>query len=292
MNSNTLLRVREGATLRVNKGIFVVLICLVVTVLAGAIIVTDATGLLQEFTKKPTRIVAAVPSDAEMLFDLGLGDSVVGVNDWAGYPNEVTKIEKIGGSPLNLEKIIALKPDLVLANAGLVPKEIEQLRKLGVAVLAINPTDLSSTLDSYLLVGKVCFVEERANELVQSLKDRQNRLKLLAKKPKVFVEIWHDPLMTAGKGSLWDSLINTAGGENIGALGTGAYPVFSIEELLKQNPDLVILTNYNLAEAKTRTGYTTIKERLIEIDPGLFTFPTKRLWDGLEVLYGLFEAKQ
>lgn len=276
----------------IKKGTFIALLFLLVSVFALGVSITDVTGTSLNISTPPKRIVACVPSDSEMLFDLGLGDKVVGVNDWANYPEAVTQIEKIGGSPLNIEKIISLKPDVVLANAGLVPQEIEKMRELGLVVLAINPTDLDSTLETYLLVGKAFGVEVEAQQLVSELTHRQTKILPLEKKPRVFVEIWNDPLMTAGKGSLWDSLIEKAGGENIGALAQGAYPVFSIEELIKQDPDLIILTNFNLEEAKNRPGYTMLKDRLIEVDPSLYTYPTKRLWAGLENLYEIFQKIQ
>ncbi|HHY18584.1 MAG TPA: ABC transporter substrate-binding protein [Firmicutes bacterium] len=276
----------------IKKGTFIALLFLLVSVFALGVSITDVTGTSLNISTPPKRIVACVPSDSEMLFDLGLGDKVVGVNDWANYPEAVTQIEKIGGSPLNIEKIISLKPDVVLANAGLVPQEIEKMRELGLVVLAINPTDLDSTLETYLLVGKAFGVEVEAQQLVSELTHRQTKILPLEKKPRVFVEIWNDPLMTSGKGSLWDSLIEKAGGENIGALAQGAYPVFSIEELIKQDPDLIILTNFNLEEAKNRPGYTILKDRLIEVDPSLYTYPTKRLWAGLENLYEIFQKIQ
>lgn len=276
----------------IKKGTFIALLFLLVSVFALGVSITDVTGTSLNISTPPKRIVACVPSDSEMLFDLGLGDKVVGVNDWANYPEAVTQIEKIGGSPLNIEKIISLKPDVVLANAGLVPQEIEKMRELGLVVLAINPTDLDSTLETYLLVGKAFGVEVEAQQLVSELTHRQTKILPLEKKPRVFVEIWNDPLMTSGKGSLWDSLIEKAGGENIGALAQGAYPVFSIEELIKQDPDLIILTNFNLEEAKNRPGYTMLKDRLIEVDPSLYTYPTKRLWAGLENLYEIFQKIQ
>ncbi len=276
----------------IKKGTFIALLFLLVSVFALGVSITDVTGTSLNISTPPKRIVACVPSDSEMLFDLGLGDKVVGVNDWANYPEAVTQIEKVGGSPLNIEKIISLKPDVVLANAGLVPQEIEKMRELGLVVLAINPTDLDSTLETYLLVGKAFGVEVEAQQLVSELTHRQTKILPLEKKPRVFVEIWNDPLMTSGKGSLWDSLIEKAGGENIGALAQGAYPVFSIEELIKQDPDLIILTNFNLEEAKNRPGYTILKDRLIEVDPSLYTYPTKRLWAGLENLYEIFQKIQ
>lgn len=276
----------------IKKGTFIALLFLLVSVFALGVSITDVTGTSLNISTPPKRIVACVPSDSEMLFDLGLGDKVVGVNDWANYPEAVTQIENVGGSPLNIEKIISLKPDVVLANAGLVPQEIEKMRELGLVVLAINPTDLDSTLETYLLVGKAFGVEVEAKQLVSELTHRQTKILPLEKKPRVFVEIWNDPLMTSGKGSLWDSLIEKAGGENIGALAQGAYPVFSIEELIKQDPDLIILTNFNLEEAKNRPGYTILKDRLIEVDPSLYTYPTKRLWAGLENLYEIFQKIQ
>lgn len=264
---------------------FVVVLCVfLLSVLLMAAKVVDVTGVEVEVVAKPKRIVALVPSDAEMLFDLGFGENVVGVNDWAEYPQEVKDIEKIGGSPLNIEKILSLNPDFILGNYGLAPNEIEQLRKLGLVVLAINPTDLDSTLEAYLLVGRALGTEENAQSIVEELRERQRNLQVLARKPKVFVEIWNDPLMTAGKGTLWDDVITKAGGINVGASALGAFPVFNEEDLIAQNPDLIILTNFNLEEAMQRPVYASFRDRLLEINPSLYTFPTKRLWDGLEEL--------
>ena len=207
---------------------FVVVLCVfLLSALLMAAKVVDVTGVEVEVVAKPKRIVALVPSDAEMLFDLGFGENVVGVNDWAEYPQEVKDIEKIGGSPLNIEKILSLNPDFILGNYGLAPNEIEQLRKLGLVVLAINPTDLDSTLEAYLLVGRALGTEENAQSIVEELRERQRNLQVLARKPKVFVEIWNDPLMTAGKGTLWDDVITKAGGINVGASALGAFPVFN-----------------------------------------------------------------
>ena len=264
---------------------FVVVLCVfLLSALLMAAKVVDVTGVEVEVVAKPKRIVALVPSDAEMLFDLGFGENVVGVNDWAEYPQEVKDIEKIGGSPLNIEKILSLNPDFILGNYGLAPNEIEQLRKLGLVVLAINPTDLDSTLEAYLLVGRALGTEENAQSIVEELRERQKNLQVLARKPKVFVEIWNDPLMTAGKGTLWDDVITKAGGINVGASALGAFPVFNEEDLIAQNPDLIILTNFNLEEAMQRPVYASFRDRLLEINPSLYTFPTKRLWDGLEEL--------
>lgn len=264
---------------------FVVVLCVfLLSALLMAAKVVDVTGVEVEVVAKPKRIVALVPSDAEMLFDLGFGENVVGVNDWAEYPQEVKDIEKIGGSPLNIEKILSLNPDFILGNYGLAPNEIEQLRKLGLVVLAINPTDLDSTLEAYLLVGRALGTEENAQSIVEELRERQRNLQVSSRKPKVFVEIWNDPLMTAGKGTLWDDVITKAGGINVGASALGAFPVFNEEDLIAQNPDLIILTNFNLEEAMQRPVYASFRDRLLEINPSLYTFPTKRLWDGLEEL--------
>lgn len=271
--------------MKVRYSVAILLLVLLISTFGSAIKVIDVTGFEIDVTRVPNRIVALVPSDAEMLFDLGLGSKVVGVNDWAEYPAEVKNIEKIGGSPLNIEKILSLSPDIVVGNYGLAPKEIEQLRQLGLMVIAVNPRDLDTTLETYLLVGKALGASDKALEIVENLEKRQNTLASFPKMPKVFVEIWNDPLMTAGKGSLWNDVITKAGGENIGAMAVGSYPIYSEEDLIKQSPDLIILTNYNLEEALQRPVYASFKDRLVQVDPSLYSFPTKRLWDGLEALY-------
>jgi iron complex transport system substrate-binding protein len=102
--------------------------------------IIDDTGTIVNILQEPQRIISAAPSSTEILFALGLGDKVVGVTDYANYPEEATKVEKIGKmTPLNLEKIASLQPDLILAFGGFQLKEIPRLRELGFNVLVIEP---------------------------------------------------------------------------------------------------------------------------------------------------------
>ncbi len=156
--------------------------------------VIDDTGVPVTFTSEPQRIVSAAPNNTEILFALGLGNKVVGVTNYDNYPEEVKIIEKIGEiSPLNLEKIITLKPDLVLAFATFQLKEIERLRELGFKVLDIEPLTLKDTLERMKMIARVCGIPEQGAKIVENLYQRveiiKNKVSQIgsSRKPKVFL---------------------------------------------------------------------------------------------------------
>jgi iron complex transport system substrate-binding protein len=209
--------------------------------------VTDQLGRVVKLDKIPERIISLAPSNTEVLFALGLGDKVVGVTDFCDYPPEAQTKPSIGGySTPDMEKIIALAPDLLVADAIQHEKEtIPELERRGLAVIALGPKTLDEVLASINIVGKATGKEKEASRLV---KDLTARIKAVtgktaglspAEKPKVLFVTWHDPLWTAGSGTLINELIEKAGGVNI-AQGLSGYQVISLEEVVAADPDVII----------------------------------------------------
>ena len=111
--------------------------------------VIDETGTAVTLSKEPQRFISTAPSNTEILFALGLGEKVVGVTNYCNYPEAAKHVEKIGEiSPLNYEKIISLKPDLVLAYGGFQLKDIPRLRELGIIAIVLEPLNLKDTFKS------------------------------------------------------------------------------------------------------------------------------------------------
>jgi iron complex transport system substrate-binding protein len=186
----------------------------------GAIV--DDLGRSVSLTEIPQRIISLVPSNTEILFALGLGDKVVGVTEFCNYPAEVLDKEKVGGfSTPDIEKIIALQPDLILAGSIHAKEVIPALEERGLAVFALAPQSLDGILEDIRMVGKITGEEDEASKLVaqmeariEAITDKTERLKP-QERPSVFFITWHDPLKSMGSKSFPHELIEKAGGVNI-----------------------------------------------------------------------------
>ena len=254
--------------------------------------------------KRPERIVSLAPSSTEILFALGLGDKVVGVDDYSDYPAEAAKIAKVGGyDKPSLEKIIALKPDLVLADS-IHEEEVKKLEELEVPVAVVSPKDLEGVLNSVRWVGIVTGVRDQAAELEAEL---ALRIRLVDEKvsaipeeerPWVYYEVFSDPIMTAGPNTLSSELIVRAGGRNIAYDAATDYPEFSPEAIVSRNPDVIIFPEVHGTEsvqAETicnRPGWGTIKAiqngRLYSIDANIISRSGPRVVEALERLLQFF----
>lgn len=280
--------------------ILVMFLLLAASLLASDFPVTivDDVGISAVIPKIPKRIISLAPSNTEILFMLGLGDRVVGVSSICNYPAEAGKKEKVGDffAP-SLEKILLLKPDLVIAGGGVQKELALKLSAMGIPTMTLYPKDLKEMLLDVLLTGKAAGKEAEAVKLMNSLKARIEKVKEQAKKskhPKVYFEIWNQPVTSAGKGSFIDELITIAGGENIFSSINKTFPEVSAEEIIKRNPDIII-TAYMEKKGKMkkeitgRSGWTGIKavkddKVFDDLDPDLLLRSGPRLVDGLEEL--------
>jgi iron complex transport system substrate-binding protein len=250
---------------------FILVLTLIVNVsLAGNFPVTvkDDVGRRVTVSKEPRRLISTAPDVTEILFALGLGDRVVGVTTWCNYPEEAKTKEKIGdfANP-NLEKVISLKPDIVIATGGVQRQFIEKLEQLGIPVYVSYPHNLDEVINSIYRIGRITGAEENAKKLAFDLKLRvakvTSKVSKARVKPKVFFELWNEPLMSAGPGSFIDDIIRKAGGINIAGSSKSAYPIFSLEQLVKEDPDVIIGAESSMGanplDVSKRPGWDTLK---------------------------------
>jgi iron complex transport system substrate-binding protein len=260
--------------------------------------ITDATGMKVILKAEPIRIVSIVPSVTEMLYSVGLGPKMVGVTAWCTYPEAAKSVAKVGDVNINIEAVLSKKPDLVVADLSMSGTTIDKLRELGLPVLAISAENMEEMLDALVMLGRAGGRENEALALVANLKSRIAKIKgiltAVKTRPSVFVEIWNEPLMTAGSGTYVNELIELAGGMNIAGKVSG-WPVFSHESVISGDPFIILLTNFNKGEAMSRkawSGLTAVKSgRVVETDPDLLVRCGPRLVDGLEMLAKLLHPE-
>ncbi|MFH7818078.1 ABC transporter substrate-binding protein [Neobacillus thermocopriae] len=261
----------------------------------------DASDQVVKIEKKPEKIVSLIPSNTEIAFALGLGDEVVGVSDFDNYPEEAAKKEKIGGTEINLEKIISLKPDLVLAHASTALNSeaaLQQLKDVGIPVLVVNDAqNFEHVYDSIKMIGKATGESENAEKLIADMKKRLADLKTkvaeIKEKKKVLIEVSPAPeIYTTGNNTFMNEMLSWINAENIAADQEG-WIKMDQEAMIQKNPD-VIITTYgyyveNSAEqVLSRKGWenvTAIKNKqVIDIHSDRVTRSGPRIVEGVEDL--------
>jgi iron complex transport system substrate-binding protein len=260
----------------------------------------DEDVVIQE---KPEKIISLIPSNTEIVYGLDNGDAIVGVTDFDNYPEEAMAKEKIGGIEFNIEKMISLKPDLVLAHestADSAKAGLQQLKDAGIVVVVVNDAQtLDEVYTSIKMIGNALGESEKANELIEGIKDKFAELQKKAEsikedgKKTVFVEVSPAPeIYTAGKNTFIDELLTIIGANNASAEMEGWAKV-DPEAIVERNPD-VIVTTYGYYTEKPieqvlgRKGWknvSAVKEKQVfDVHSDLVTRSGPRLAEGAEEL--------
>jgi iron complex transport system substrate-binding protein len=204
-------------------------------------------ALAAESAIPPKRIVSLAPSTTEILFALGLGDRIVGVTTFCDYPEEAKAKPKIGGmSNPSLEAIIALKPDLVVLTMDGNPREVEErLRSLKIKTYVFKARMLHELPGGIRELGVAVNMRERADRLAsdieRGLAENAKRKMQNAKKRKALFIVWPEPLIVAGPGTAIDDAMALIGLENTASRAKTTYPRYSIEEVIRQAPNVLFI---------------------------------------------------
>lgn len=192
----------------------------------------------------PTRIVSLSPGTTEMLFALGLGRFVVGDTVYCDYPPAARAVAKVGDVNTNYEKVLALRPDLIVADAAANSRAITRLTQLHQPILAVSPTSLLAVETSLRQIGQRTGTMPQAQAVIAQMEHKARQAAQIAlsdkrPRPRVLIVVQTSPLWTAGAGTFLDDLVTRAGGVNIGAAVRG-YGTFSKERVLAHPPDIVL----------------------------------------------------
>ncbi len=209
--------------------------------------ITDEMGRTVSIRGTPERIIALAPSITEILFEVGAGGRVVGVSQNSEFPEAARNFPRVGPYHRpNLEMIITLQPDLVIATVDGTPKALaDELDRLGIPTYAINPRSVEQIVRSIRNIGiavQAPFAEPVAQKMEKAITCIRDAVKKVPHRPKALYQLGLNPLVSAGKGTFSDSIITLAGGLNIASGMSGKYPRLSIEQVILQQPEVIIVS--------------------------------------------------
>ncbi len=267
---------------------------------------TGGQGRQVFFPSPSCRLISLAPSITEILYFLELGDRVVGVTSYCNYPEEVHKKPRIGTYwEFNLEAILALKPDLVLAMAhqGEGETSLNVLRHWKIPYYLGRADTLPELFRLIEDLARLTGQEEIARRKLPPLKARAQQVQARVQglpRPRVLLEIDQEPLITVGRSSIQGDLIQRAGGANIAKNIDQRYPLFNLEEVLTAQPEVILFTG--MAKAVSLPGRMNFwrrwhmlpavrANRLLWVEPDLVDRPGPRLVDGLELLANFFHPQ-
>lgn len=247
------------------------------------------------------RIISLAPNVTEILFALDLGGSLTGVTEGSDYPPAAARIERVGGfaSP-SIERILALSPTLVVGEEGAPSDVVSTLHKAGSRTLELRIQNFDELFGAFEKIGEATGTAGRAAEVVAGMRAELAEVARLygnvppARRPRVFVEVWRDPITTAGGTSFIDEAIRLAGGVNVAHDVTQAHPTINPEQVVEWNPDVIVLCYMTgeggaASEIARRIGWGDISAvkngRVInDIDPDYLLRPGPRLIKGVRAL--------
>ncbi|HHQ4763829.1 cobalamin-binding protein [Aeromonas veronii] len=206
------------------------------------VLVAWLPGVLQAAT--PTRVVSVVPHLTELLYEIGAGDKLVAIDDASDYPPEVKTKPKVANyRSINVEAVLAQKPDLILGWRSAQSRMLAPLEQLGIPIFYSEPTDFSSLAVEMRALGKLLGMEKSANEAADRYLARLHFLQQRYGRPtgvKVFYQLWYPPL-TSVSGNAWPAqAIELCGGINIMANAKTPYPQVDMEQVIRANPALIL----------------------------------------------------
>lgn len=216
---------------------------------APAFTVKDSEGRTVVLPAPPGRIISLVPSVTEIIYALGGQDRLVGVTDFCDWPPEARQKPRVGGmlAP-NLEIIVSLRPDLVLATSeGNSRETFDQLERLGVPMFAVRAHRLSDVMTLIAQLGQLTGRQSAVGPLTEALSRRVRAVRDAVRpypRPRVLYVLWPDPLIVPGREGFVTELIELAGGASVTAQEPAAYPRFSLEAVAARAPEVIILARH------------------------------------------------
>jgi iron complex transport system substrate-binding protein len=267
--------------------------------------IVDQAGRTVTVPDNPKRIISLAPNITEILFAVGAGETIVGVSEYSDYPPEAAGLPEVGSyiKP-NLEAIVALKPDLVIATAdGEKRVEINRLAALGIAVYIINPRTIAGVVATVREIGRLTGRGNKAEDTARAMEERIERVRArVAGLPRVstLLVLNTNPLITVNGDTFQNEMMDAAGGRNIASGERIRYPTLTYEEVVVRAPEVIIMTTMSPDEdyrtvAAEWLRFTTVpavaRGRIFVVDSDIVDRPCPRMVQGLEELARLLHPE-
>jgi iron complex transport system substrate-binding protein len=300
-----ILLLRYRFTVKIFFQVSLLIFISLASLLSYAAVFRDSLGRSVTVNSFPKRIVSLAPNITEMIYFLGLGERLVGVTRFSYFPKEAQKKPKVGVyTDVNIEKVVTLNPDLVIATAdGNKKEDVEMLEEAGIPVYVVNPRKVYQVLDTIERLGTLCGVTDRANHLVNCLRERVAKIMKAVRdceRPLILLVINMKPLMSVNQSTIHHDIIQLAGGRNMTGDQPITYPKLGMEEVIKKGPDAIIISSMEREREfeKVRKEWfqwptlpAVKKGRVYCIDSDLIDRPAPRIVIGLEEMAKLIHPE-
>jgi len=264
---------------------------------------TDSTGNKVILEQRPETIISLIPSNTEILFALGLDDEIIAVTENDTYPEAALEKDTVGDYEINVEKVISLSPDLVLAHASVAESSFdafEQIKQADINVYFVSDAQtIEETYGSIEEIGKVTGMRDEAEDVIATMQVEFAKIRAIAEtipeteKRSVLFEISPEPeIFTAGHGTFFNELIEFVNAINA-AGDLDGWAQIDPEAIIELNPD-VILTIYGsyvdnaVKQVLTRDGFSEVQaiknEQVFDIDEDIVSRPGPRLVEGARLI--------
>jgi len=264
----------------------------------------DDLGRKLYLAKPPTRIISLAPSITEMLFALGLNEEIVGVTEFCDYPPAALEKPKVGYSRPNLESIVGLQPDLLLAPKSFMRVDLlQKLEQLKIPTFVFAPQTVEEIMAHIQMLGRMVGRSHEGNAQTVELRKQISTLSQQVDglpRPTMLYVLNSNPLITVGPGSFIHHLIELAGGRNAAEEATTPYPRLTMEEVLRQNPDFLVFPvgrfeGIPQSEQDTWKRWDTLNavkhDRLFQVQSDLLNRPGPRIIEGLKQLVNVLHPE-
>jgi iron complex transport system substrate-binding protein len=254
---------------------------------------TDDLGRPFALTTTPKRVVSLAPNITEMLYAIGAGDRVVGTDDFSNFPPEAKKIAKVGGMQPNVEKIAALKPDLVIASTeGNHPSLATALGAAGVALYVVRTDRLAEIAPAMERLGRL-LEAPRTDDAVRELREaieKQRRTRV--RSARVIFAVWTDPLYVAGQNTFTNDLMQLTGAQNV--VHVDGWPQYSLESLVASPPDLILYPRGAVTPPQVAALMQRVPElhaEVVPVDEDIFQRPGPRVAIAAKALNAILDRR-
>lgn len=247
---------------------------------------TDDIGRRVAVPARVSRIVSLSPNLTEMLFAIGAGERVVGTDDFSNFPRAARSLPKVGGMQPNIEKIAALRPDLVVASTeGNQPNLAPALQAAGIPLYVVKTDRLAEVVAAMRKLGNIVGGgdTERAASTLERAIARERRPR--ATKPRIMFVVWTDPLYVAGSGTFTEDLMQLTGADN--AVDVAGWPQYSLESMLAAPPDILLYPRSSVTKAQIvalRRRLPGLATKVVPVDDDIFQRPGPRVADAARTL--------
>lgn len=239
-----------------------------------------------------TRVVTLAPNLTELVFAAGAGAKVVGTDDFSDYPEQATKLPKVGGMQPNIEKIVALKPDLVFASTeGNQPNLGPALAAVNIPLYVVRTDRVEEIPRAMERVGAILEASGREAKVARVEQEIAAQKRTRAKKLRVLYAVWTDPLYVGGRKTFADDLLTLCGAEN--AVQVEGWPQYSLETLVANPPDLILYPDKSVTPAQLDALLARapgVKAKAVAVDENVFTRPGPRVSQAAKALNAILDA--